>query len=682
MKPAKSKSSLRKSLVIPGAVLMLLLSLGLIGIGYLSGNKLVNIMSEQLIRHMTTSIRDHVNIMMDAPARMLTHVQNSVERHHIALTDPDSLAAELYGLLHDEPDVDWLYFANESGGIVSNGRLDDDTQVISMTDKFQAGVFRQYKASPDGRMTGLRKSAKHFDARQKEWYKTAKETRKPYWTEAYLGSVEPVLGISLAIPVIGKDDKFIGAFGLDLILTRLSRFMGQQRLGNTGRAFLIDDGGYLIASSGGVLPVALDDKGQQQRLRPEDAADPVVRAAARHLRQHPDIVMQSRNTDMHSFIFEDAGLGRISTAIATYRLSNGNSWLIVSALPVSDFFDALRKARNISLGLVALLLLGSLAVGFWTVSHILQPLKALTGTAHVIADGGWPDVPETHRDDEIGVLAGALGDMTLKLRKAQEELVRKEKLAILGQLSGSVGHELRNPLGVMSNAVYFLKMVHADGDETTKEYLDIIKNEIENSLRIITDLLDFARTRTPQTKAVTARELTDESLGRCTIPENIELRTEITDNLPMLMVDPLQMGQVLQNLITNGIQAMPDGGVLCVAARRILNSELGVMSSDSKSKIQNSKSDGDFIAISVIDSGAGIAPENMDKLFQPLFTTKAKGIGLGLVVCKNLVEANGGKISVESASCKGTTFTVALPVERDEGVRAGVRATHLTERLN
>jgi signal transduction histidine kinase len=250
-------------------------------------------------------------------------------------------------------------------------------------------------------------------------------------------------------------------------------------------------------------------------------------------------------------------------------------------------------------------------------------------------------------------------ERTRQLMAAQEELVRKGKLAILGQLSGSIGHELRNPLGVMSNAVYFLKMVLTDADETTKEYLDIIKKEIDNSLRIITDLLDFARTRTPQTKPVTVRELTDTSIARCAIPENIDLQTEIPDKLPLLRVDPLQMGQVLMNFITNAVQAMPEGGALRVAAR--------FAGAIHELPLQNQKQEtDDFIAISVTDTGEGISPENMNKLFQPLFTTKAKGIGLGLVVCKNLVTANNGRIEVESALEQGTTFAVLLPIEKGE----------------
>jgi len=255
-------------------------------------------------------------------------------------------------------------------------------------------------------------------------------------------------------------------------------------------------------------------------------------------------------------------------------------------------------------------------------------------------------------------------ERTGQLLEAQEELVRKEKLAILGQLSSSVGHELRNPLGVMSNAVYFLKMVNVDADETTREYLDIINHEINLSQRIITDLLDFARTKTPHKRSVMVRELIEESLKRCSFPENVEIKSNIPDSLPPLNVDPLQMGQVYQNIITNGIQAMPNGGAMRIAARYVQGSRLRVQGSekDNEPGTLNVDPYRDFIEISIADSGEGILPENMKKLFQPLYTTKAKGIGLGLTVCRNLTEANGGRIAVDSELGKGATFTMIFPV--------------------
>ena len=255
-------------------------------------------------------------------------------------------------------------------------------------------------------------------------------------------------------------------------------------------------------------------------------------------------------------------------------------------------------------------------------------------------------------------------ERTGELLEVQEKLARNEKLAVLGRLAGSVGHELRNPLGVMNNAVYFLKLVLAEGDETVKEYLEIIKHEIDNSQRIITDLLDFSRTKPPQAREMPVRELVDDCLRKCDIPENVALHTDLPDSLPAVKVDPLQMGQVFQNLLTNAVQAMPEGGSLRIGARKVrgtVSEERAAGNEDLEKTTAHREPNDDLIEITVADTGVGISPENMKQLFQPLFTTKAKGIGLGLVVCRNLTTANGGGIEVESEPGKGTTFTVRLP---------------------
>ena len=236
-------------------------------------------------------------------------------------------------------------------------------------------------------------------------------------------------------------------------------------------------------------------------------------------------------------------------------------------------------------------------------------------------------------------------ERTQELREAHEKLVRQEKLAILGQLAGGVGHELRNPLGVISNAVYFLQMTLPDADETTKEYLEMISAEVRNSTRIISDLLDFSRTRMPDREEAAVSELVAEVLKKRPPPENVEATTEIAPDLPPVFVDPRQMGQVLGNLVVNAYQAMKEGGKLTISAQ----AEKGQVS------------------LSVADTGCGIPPENMAKLFEPLFTTRAKGIGLGLMVVKNLVEANGGSIEAESEEGKGSTFTVRLPAAEGRG---------------
>jgi PAS domain S-box-containing protein len=250
-----------------------------------------------------------------------------------------------------------------------------------------------------------------------------------------------------------------------------------------------------------------------------------------------------------------------------------------------------------------------------------------------------------HAEDEIRQLNEELDakvkQRTQQLLEAQDELVRKEKLAVLGQVAGSVGHELRNPLGVMNNAVYFLQTVLPDADDGVKEYLNIIKNEIAGSERIVSDLLDSVRTKPPQPEAVGVAEVIEKTLGKLTIPPSATVKLDIPATLPLLRVDAQQIHQVFRNLISNGVEAMPEGGTLEIGA------------------VEN-KSDG-TVTVSVRDSGVGMTQEQLGHLFQPLFTTKVRGIGLGLVVVKNLTLANGGKIEVQSEAGKGTTFTVTLP---------------------
>lgn len=234
-------------------------------------------------------------------------------------------------------------------------------------------------------------------------------------------------------------------------------------------------------------------------------------------------------------------------------------------------------------------------------------------------------------------------ERTKQLLAAQDELLRKEKLAVLGQVAGSVGHELRNPLGVMNNAVYFLQTVLSEADETTREYLNIIKEEVAVSERIVSDLLDSVRTKPPRPEAVGLRELLEQTLRKISVPASVSVKLETPENLPPLQVDAQQIHQVFRNLVSNGVEAMPDGGTLEISA------------------VENTP--GGSVTVTVRDSGIGMTSEQMEMIFQPLFTTKARGIGLGLVVVKNLTQANGGTVKVESEAGRGTVFTVTLPLD-------------------
>jgi len=252
-----------------------------------------------------------------------------------------------------------------------------------------------------------------------------------------------------------------------------------------------------------------------------------------------------------------------------------------------------------------------------------------------------------------------VNERTRELRDTQEKLIRQEKLAVLGELAGGVGHELRNPLGIISNSIYYLKLVQPDANEKVKQHHAMIEQEVHNAEKIITDLLDFARVNSVDRVLVSVPELVQHVLNRFPVPPSVDVILKLPDDLPKVFSDPHQIEQVLGNLMVNAWQAMVS------PAERV--SSRGTKSQDSaplapRGKLILSASQKDkMVAIAVKDTGAGITPENMQRIFEPLFTTKAKGIGLGLAVSKKLVEANEGRIEVESELGKGSTFTVYLP---------------------
>lgn len=322
-----------------------------------------------------------------------------------------------------------------------------------------------------------------------------------------------------------------------------------------------------------------------------------------------------------------------------------HGWRLLLEMPLDVMFAPIVKlARNTGLLVFGALLV--MAVVFAALGRrFIRPLKELVVGVRQLEGGRFDQKVAVHSTDEFGELAGRFNAMVDRLRQAQEELVRQGKLAMLGQVASSVGRELRNPLGAMSNAVYLLQSRQDGTDEAAMDYLAIIRDEIARSERIVAALLEAVQTRAPVLAPCGVAELLEQTLRSAALPAGVTVRRDVPTDVPAVRVDAGQIQQVLANLLSNAADAMAGGGVLEIRAAA-------------------TEAEG-AVTIAVSDTGCGIAPENMARLFQPLFTTKARGIGLGLVVVKNLVEANGGKIEVQSEPGKGTTVSVTLPAADD-----------------
>jgi len=257
-----------------------------------------------------------------------------------------------------------------------------------------------------------------------------------------------------------------------------------------------------------------------------------------------------------------------------------------------------------------------------------------------IASGGYEELQQAIAEREHAQEA---------LRESRERLAFHERLATLGQLAGGVGHELRKPLATINNAAYLLSMALAEPEAEVAGALRMLEEEVGSCERIINSLLGFARPALPVLRKVTLRPLLQEVLARQAVPASIEVEVQADDALPEIMADPDQLGIAFGNIIQNAVQAMTssssvelrEGGRLEVSAAPV---------------------SGERVAVSFQDTGPGILPEHMDKLFEPSFTTRSKGIGFGLAIAKILVDGHGGAIEVESEVGQGSTFTVCLPL--------------------
>ncbi|MBI2876527.1 MAG: GAF domain-containing protein [Candidatus Tectomicrobia bacterium] len=235
-----------------------------------------------------------------------------------------------------------------------------------------------------------------------------------------------------------------------------------------------------------------------------------------------------------------------------------------------------------------------------------------------------------------------------ELQEQQDRLIRAERLSAIGALAATVSHELRNPLSVINNAVFFLNAKVPREDLRIARNLDVIRREIQLATHIIEDLLNFSRIRPLQMVPVEAATLVRDTLSRQPIPENVQVENQVPSDMPSLAADPEQMLQILGNLIENAVQAMPEGGTLRLEG-----------TTESQRAI-----------LRVSDTGIGIAPENLGRIFEPLFTTKSRGVGLGLAFVRRVVEAHGGHIHVESEPGKGTAFVLDLPTAEVECLQA------------
>lgn len=318
--------------------------------------------------------------------------------------------------------------------------------------------------------------------------------------------------------------------------------------------------------------------------------------------------------------------------------------------------SAAARRRFIVAGTLMLCFLGFGVFAVLLVSRrIAQPMAQITASVRAVAGGDLgSDIPFAARGDEVGELARALAvfrDNALAKQRMEDELLRKERLSALGQLTATVAHELRNPLSAIRNAAYLLAEV-APGKDAFERPIARIERSVARCDRIIADLLGFTRVRALTRNQVAADAWLDDVLGEQKLPDGIALVRRFGAPGSQIPLDGDRMRQVIVNLVENAVQALANS----VAADPQI--------------VIATRPAGAFLEIAIEDNGPGISAAILNKVFEPLFTTKASGTGLGLPTVKQIVEQHGGTVTVTSEIGKGTRVIIALPLRIEAEVAA------------
>ena len=292
-----------------------------------------------------------------------------------------------------------------------------------------------------------------------------------------------------------------------------------------------------------------------------------------------------------------------------------------------------------------------LLLSFWTASRVTRPLRELTSSVRQVAGGMWDTRARVSSSDEVGQLARDFNRMTEQLVEHRDRMIQAERVAAWRELARRLAHELKNPLFPLQITIENLQRARQTPqfEEVFRESTTTLLAELDNLKTIVGRFSDFAKMPAPELEPTDlnqiAREVVKLFQAQISAPGRppVEVKLELDENLAAIRADPEQIRRALRNLILNALDAMsPSGGSLTIRTQNL----------DGK------------VALEVSDSGAGLTPEECERLFTPYYTTKQHGTGLGLAIVQSVVSDHKGTITVHSEPGKGATFRIELRIEQ------------------
>lgn len=651
-------------------------------VGYLSfrvGQKAVEDLANQLIDETSDRIEKKLEGYL-ATTMLVNQINHDlIQAGTLNATDPDHLGKHFWQQLQQFDTVDYIYFANERGGIVSVGRDPTYGFNISVTDGFVSGDFKRYALNDAGDPQTFISARPDFDPRQREWYQSAAETGKPVWSEIYSGALETSLGLSAAQAIYDQRNALQGVLGTDLLLAQVSDFLQSLQVSQSGQIYIIEHSGLMVAASNEDGLFETEAKNETpKRLNAVDSPNQVVAATTQYLLSHfVELSQITEEFDTRLIIERE----RYFLKVIPFQEAGGLNWLAVITVPESDFLADINANTRTTI-LLCLIALGlAVAIGIVTARWVVRPLMRLNQSAKELARGQWEKRIITQRQDEVGELTNAFNEMAARLKESfttLEQRVAKrtaeleaarEKAEVANQTKSAfianMSHELRSPLNAILGFTQIMNRSQTLPLEH-RENVEIINRSGEHLLTLINNVLDLSKIEAERTtlnqKSFDLYRLLGDIHDMFQLKANdkgLQLLLELSDDLPpYIRTDEVKLRQILINLINNALKFTEQGRI----SLRVRQYQL---TDDGQIRLQ----------FEVEDTGTGIAPDELDQLFEAFTQTKSgkqaqEGTGLGLSISQKFVQLMGGEIQASSCVGAGTIFSFKIQCE-------GVEATEI-----
>lgn len=569
-----------QTVLIVSVVTQLAVATGLIGwLSFLNGQKAVNQLVLEVSDETTSHIEQHVQTFIDRPYDLLDLNEIVVDQQKLNLSNFDSTGQYFLAQLQQVKLYSSLYYGSAEGDFIGVQRRDDGKFVRWEKNVPEELLRYTYELDARGNVTDA-VTTQEYDPRQRPWFKAAIASSDSTWSDIYPFASQdyPLLGITATQPLYDEAGRLEGVLAIDLSLTQISTFLQELNIGTSGRAFIVERSGDMVATSSHEPPF-VDGGDEQERLKAINSSDSRIQMAATGLIEEFGSFKDIQEPTQLTLNLKGQ---RELVQVTPLQDPKGLDWVVVVVIPEQDFMGQINRNTRLTIGLCFLSLTVAVIVAVLTSRWIARPLLQLNAATKRLAVEDWDRPMFADRPDEIGELATAFDRMRQQLKDSFDALEAKnQELKQLDELKdeflANTSHELLTPLnGIIGLAESLQDGATGNLAPATKHNLSMIVSSGQRLAQLVRDILDFSKLRhrdlALQLKPVGIRVVAEVvlSLSRPLVgPKNLVLINGIDDDLPQALVDENRLQQILYNLVGNAIKFTEEGSVT-ISAKAVM----------------------------------------------------------------------------------------------------------------